>query len=205
MNLRKLALRFMYGRERAEEMLALEERQREADGANPPKYVFKSGIPVPPDPPPRRISSEPWYGAHIANFEDFPVKLWYWRHFRRHEIACRDGSIMVVPAALDALDQLREILGYPLIINSAYRSPEYNAALRARGVGAAVHSRHMQGIAFDVNAGTITSLDDFETVARSVGFKRFGWYPPGPGNGENGFVHIDTDLMGNTWGLKWRI
>ncbi|MEC5292833.1 D-Ala-D-Ala carboxypeptidase family metallohydrolase [Aurantimonas sp. C2-6-R+9] len=57
---------------------------------------------------------------------------------------------------------LRDRLGKPLIVRSAYRSPEHN-----RVVGGATRSRHMDGAAF-------------EDAAREVGF-----HP------RSGFTHVD--------------
>ncbi|MDB6183170.1 DUF6127 family protein [Paracoccus fistulariae] len=47
--------------------------------------------------------------------------------------------------ALDKLQALRNRLGKPLIVRSAYRSPEHN-----RAVGGAMRSKHMDGAAFDI-------------------------------------------------------
>jgi len=71
-----------------------------------------------------------------------------------------------------------------IIVNSAYRSPQYNQSLRDRGVGAAKNSNHMQGIAFDITwAGYPNNRDVFISVARSYGFKGIGIY--------GSFTHID--------------
>lgn len=78
------------------------------------------------------------------------------------------------------------------LINSAYRSPEYNAGLD----GAASKSLHMSGIAFDISTtGSvgISSADriTFMNVARQSGFRGIGKYPT--------FIHVD---LGNerSWG-----
>ena len=62
------------------------------------------------------------------------------------EIACRGtGKLLVNEAALDRLQTLRDRLGKPMIVRSAYRSPEHN-----RAVGGAKASKHIEGIAFDI-------------------------------------------------------
>jgi hypothetical protein len=52
---------------------------------------------------------------------------------------------VVQPHAVDRLQDLRDELG-PLVVNSGYRNPDYNAS-----VGGATHSRHMYGDAFDLD------------------------------------------------------
>jgi uncharacterized protein YcbK (DUF882 family) len=49
------------------------------------------------------------------------------------------------PTFLSKLDELRGLCGFPFILNSTYRSPEYNAS-----VGGAPNSKHMEGIAADI-------------------------------------------------------
>jgi zinc D-Ala-D-Ala carboxypeptidase len=54
-------------------------------------------------------------------------------------------QLLVNAPALDKLQALRDRLGKPLIVRSAYRSPEHN-----RAVGGATRSKHMEGAAFDI-------------------------------------------------------
>ena len=83
-------------------------------------------------------------------------------------------------------------MGKPLIVRSAYRSPEHN-----RAVGGATRSKHMDGAAFDV---AMTNHDPvtFEAAARSVGFLGFGFYP------RSGFMHVDLGL-GRQWGERFPV
>ena len=75
-----------------------------------------------------------------------PENAWRWPNFSPAEIACRGtGKLLVNEPALDKLQTLRDRLGKPLIVLSAYRSPEHN-----RAVGGATHSKHMVGAAFDI-------------------------------------------------------
>lgn len=47
---------------------------------------------------------------------------------------------------LELLDALRDEVGFPLKLNSTYRSPEYN-----KSIGGSKGSKHMEGIAADIS------------------------------------------------------
>jgi hypothetical protein len=114
------------------------------------------------------------------HWHDVPEGTWRWSNFSPAEIACRGtGKLLINELALDRLQALRDRLGKPLIVRSAYRSPEHN-----RAVGGAKRSKHMEGAAFDI---AMTNHDPvaFEAVARAVGFLGFGFYP------RSGFMHVD--------------
>ena len=107
-----------------------------------------------------------------THWRDVPAAAWRWPNFSPAEIACRGtGKLLVNEAALDKLQALRVRLGKPLIIRSAYRSPEHN-----RAVGGAKASKHMEGIAFDI-AMANHDPEAFEAAARAIGFQGFGFYP----------------------------
>ena len=126
-----------------------------------------------------------------SHWRDVPAAAWRWPNFSPAEIACRGtGKLLVNEAALDALQALRARLGKPLIIRSAYRSPEHN-----RAVGGAKASKHMEGIAFDV-AMANHDPEAFEAAARAIGFKGFGFYP------RSGFIHIDLGPS-RSWGERF--
>ncbi len=112
------------------------------------------------------------------HWREVPASIWIWSNFRPHEIASHgDGSILVVPSALDHLEKLRRIMDTPLIIHSAYRDPLYNAR-----VGGAPLSNHKKGIAFDVGIANLDK-DKLYNMAKEVGFCGFGHY--------RSFLHID--------------
>ncbi len=64
---------------------------------------------------------------------------------------------------MEKLQVLRDQLGKPLIVRSAYRSPEHN-----RVVGGAKRSKHMEGAAFDIAMANHDPAA-FEAAAREVG------------------------------------
>jgi hypothetical protein len=129
----------------------------------------------------------------FRHFREVPEKLWRWPNFSPAEIACRGtGQLKLVPEALDKLQALRERLGKPLILRSAYRSLEHN-----RAVGGAPASKHMDGTAFDIAMANHDPVA-FETAARAVGFLGFGYYP------RSGFMHIDLGPA-RIWGEKFPV
>ena len=127
----------------------------------------------------------------FRHFREVPETLWRWKNFSPAEIACRGtGQLKLHPEALDKLQALRDRLGKPLIVRSAYRSPEHN-----RTVGGAPHSKHMDGTAFDIAMSNHDPVA-FEAAARAVGFLGFGYYP------RSGFMHIDMGPA-RVWGEKF--
>lgn len=125
------------------------------------------------------------------NYNMYPMDNWRWPSFTPQEMACRgDGMLAIDEDAMDRLQALRNRLGRPLIVNSAYRSPTYNAR-----IGGAPASMHMQAKAFDIS---MTNHDPaiFEAAARAVGFTGFGFYQ------RNNFIHIDTGPA-RQWGERW--
>lgn len=114
-------------------------------------------------------------------------------YFSPQEVACRGtGLVLLTPQsreALKKLDDLRRAMGHPLFLNSAYRSPQHNKAVKG-----ARNSYHMRGVAFDVS---MTNVDPhrFEAEAGRLGFSGIGIYV------RSNFIHIDTrvDLGAARW------
>ncbi|MBW0159605.1 YcbK family protein [Sedimentimonas flavescens] len=126
-----------------------------------------------------------------AHWRDVPKDAWPWPNFSPAEIACRGtGQIKIDTEAMDRLQALRDRLGKPLILRSAYRSPEHN-----RAVGGAPASKHMEGTAFDIAMANHDPVV-FEAAAREVGFLGFGFYP------RSGFIHIDLGPA-RSWGERF--
>ena len=129
----------------------------------------------------------------FRHFREVPEQLWRWPNFSSAEIACRGTrQIKLHPEALDKLQALRDRLSKPLIIRSAYRSPEHD-----RAVGGAPASKHMDGTAFDISMANHDPAA-FEAAARAVGFLGFGYYP------RSGFMHIDLGPA-RVWGEKFPV
>ncbi len=127
------------------------------------------------------------------HWRDVPESTWRWTNFSPAEIAYRGtGKLLINQPALDKLQALRDRLGKPLIVRSAYRSPEHN-----RAVGGATRSKHMDGAAFDIAMSNHDPVA-FEAAARAVGFLGFGFYP------RSGFIHVDLGPA-RQWGERFPI
>lgn len=102
-------------------------------------------------------------------------------NFRLGEIAVRSkGRYQVVqPHAIRKLQQLRDSAGHALIVNSGFRSPDYNSS-----VGGATKSRHMYGDAFDVMPGA-TGRDALMQKCRDLGAGYVAKYA------NSGHIHCD--------------
>jgi hypothetical protein len=128
--------------------------------------------------------------AHWREVDEAAFKR-RWPNFSPAEIACKGtSSLLVNDEALDALQRLRNVLAKPLILTSAYRSPQHNAA-----VNGATGSQHLEGAAFDVQM-TNHDPEAFERAAKASGFRGIGYYPA------SGFIHIDTGPA-RTWGTPF--
>lgn len=107
---------------------------------------------------------------------------WRWKNFTPAEMRCK-GTGKDIPlnaktkAALDKLQLMREIVGKPFVINSAYRTPSHNQ--RVKG---ASRSMHLTGQAFDIRLeGHDPKL--LYSAAKRAGFKGIGFHPS--------FIHVD--------------
>lgn len=128
-----------------------------------------------------------------ANWKDFPMSEWRWKNFSPQEMACRGtGKLMIDPKAMDKLQALRDLLGRPLIVNSAYRSPEHNKA-----VGGAKNSFHMKANAYDVRMDNHDPAEYID-AAIAVGFTGIGTYP------KQNFVHVDDRGYEARWGKAFK-
>ena len=131
--------------------------------------------------------------TYYRHWRDVPENTWRWLNFSAAEIACRGtGKLLVNEPALDRLQALRDRLGKPLIVRSAYRSPEHNSA-----VGGATRSKHMNGAAFDIEMSNQDPVA-LEAAAQAVGFLGFGFYP------RSGFMHVDLGPA-RQWGERFPV
>lgn len=103
------------------------------------------------------------------------------KKFKVKEFRCKDGSgkiLIDTDFVVNKLQKIRDGLGAPITINSAYRTESYN-----RKVGGAKSSYHMKGQAFDIVVKGHTPLE-VARFAQSIGITGIIQY--------NTFVHVDS-------------
>jgi uncharacterized protein YcbK (DUF882 family) len=111
-------------------------------------------------------------------------------HFSDRELACPHCGVNGVHQELvDALEAFRAVVCKPVIVNSAYRCPEHNAA-----VGGAPSSQHILGLAADIQVTGMTAAE-LEAVARTIpAIKGIGRSTP-----PQTYIHIDVRETPAEW------
>lgn len=90
------------------------------------------------------------------------------------------GNMVVRPELAALLNSIRRAWGKPVIVNSAYRSPEHNKA-----VGGVENSYHVKGLAADIRPERQEDLSEFQDLCLELnGAGGVGLY--------NTFVHVDA-------------
>jgi uncharacterized protein YcbK (DUF882 family) len=115
---------------------------------------------------------------------------WRWPDFTPYELRQRQTGVVVIdPAFMDQLQELRDAYGKPMLVTSYYRSPEYNDVVSSTGRT----GPHTTGRAVDIAvSGIHTAALTFH--AYQLGFTGFGWQQKGAGR----FLHLDT-LEPRSW------
>lgn len=81
---------------------------------------------------------------------------------------------------MQKLDDARSICSYKFVINSAYRSEDYE-----KSHGRSGSSSHCKGLAVDISCLTSIARLRMILALLAVGFRRIGIYP--------NFIHVDMD------------
>jgi zinc D-Ala-D-Ala carboxypeptidase len=110
-----------------------------------------------------------------------------WPSFSFDEMACREtGGNLMIPAFMDRLQNLRDHLGFPLIVTSGYRSLEHSVeAIKP-------HDRpgsHTYGLAVDISISGDRAWSLLHE-ATNLDFTGIGIKQAGPVKGR--FIHLDT-------------
>ena len=124
----------------------------------------------------------------FASVEAIPPGFWKWPHISAaKEWADRmSGRLVVETDFMDRFEQLRTALGFPLIINSGYRTPEHNAVVSTTGDD----GPHTTGRACDIRLYGERVLQ-LISVARSLGFSGFGLEQNAKTPIVSRYIHID--------------
>lgn len=108
-------------------------------------------------------------------------------HFKRGEFACKNGCGFMDPAPelVAGLEELREAIGQPIVINDACRCAAHNAA-----VGGAPSSQHLpdaggEGRAADIQVEGMSAWELYEAASKIQAFRGFG-----VSLGE--YIHVDV-------------
>ncbi len=124
------------------------------------------------------------------------------KNFNLLEFQSKDGSKMPYKVEKEVketarnLQKLRDYLGVPLHINSAYRSPNHN-----RNIGGVKNSTHLKGIAVDLSSKHITPYKLYKTIEYLI---NKGVLQEGGLGLYNGFVHYDRRGYKARWSkVKW--
>ena len=114
------------------------------------------------------------------------------RNLSRSEFACwcGCGKDDVDLELVSALQSLRDISGWPIVISSGVRCRDHNAA-----VGGVPNSYHVLGMAADIrilhlNVGIVSRLAEYVPSFARGGI---GLYP------NMGFVHVDVRPLKSRW------
>ena len=113
-------------------------------------------------------------------------------YFDERELQSKDGAPSpyektVRPELLHLLNRIRKAWGKPIIVNSAYRSPEHN-----RAVGGVENSFHVQGLAADIRPEHSEDLADLQDLCLDLNdHGGVGLY--------NTFVHVDARGVRARW------
>ena len=118
-----------------------------------------------------------------------PNQIDYWstiKHFKPEEfISPRDNDATLINGynmneqLIKILDDIRDVTGKPMTVNSGYRSPAYN-----KEIGGAEHSQHKLYKAADIHIDSQEEGDEIERLAKVFGIGGVGRY--------NTFIHLDT-------------
>jgi uncharacterized protein YcbK (DUF882 family) len=109
------------------------------------------------------------------------------RHFEERELACRHCGLAGCTDELkEALDDYRDLVKLPVIVNDAFRCTVHNAA-----VSLVAKSQHPEGTAADIRVPGMTLQEMFDAAKKISAFQYggIGVYAPA---GAPAFIHVDV-------------
>jgi len=105
-----------------------------------------------------------------------------YRYFDLEDFACQEtGENFILPSFVNRLDHLRDVCGFPFIVNSGYRSPKHSAEV-SKPEGS--RGQHTLGMAADIAVKNAEQRYLIVKHATALGFTGIGI--------AKSFVHVDT-------------
>lgn len=122
------------------------------------------------------------------------------KNFSLHEFDCKDGSSMPdgvlvnIKKLSENLQVIRNYIGLPIIVNSAYRTPSHN-----KKVGGSPKSQHLYGKASDIRVNGMTCEQLREIIFQLI---EQGKILDGGVGIYNNFVHYDIRGIKARWDFR---
>ena len=114
------------------------------------------------------------------------TRRYKWFKLSEFDSPDKEGSgDMMDDAFMQQLDLARDIAGFPFIINSGFRTIEYNRMLINKGYKASKNSSHLLGHAADIHCDSSKKRFLLMEALLDAGYTRLGL-------GSN-FIHVDND------------
>lgn len=136
------------------------------------KKVTKTEAPAPVTLPPKTKPKK-----EMTSLDDL-------QYFTRKELACQHcGKEGMDVEFMAVVEELREELGFPFKVTSAYRCPEHPIEKKKSAPGT-----HTTGCAIDINVHGEQAVA-FAQLALAKGIQRIGFAQKGPTSSR--FIHID--------------
>ena len=105
-----------------------------------------------------------------------------YRYFELEDFACHEtGENFILPSFVNRLDNLRDVCGFPFIVNSGYRSPKHSAEV-SKPAGS--RGQHTLGMAADIAVRNAEQRYLIVKHATALNFTGIGI--------AKSFVHVDT-------------
>jgi uncharacterized protein YcbK (DUF882 family) len=132
--------------------------------------------------------------AHFSDADD-----WSWANFTPREMACKGtGRLVVETEFLDRLQMLRTMFDRPLIVNSGYRTPEYNVKVSKTWLdGPHTTARAVDVRVYGSHAAELIAL------AQGLGFTGIGVSQGASTPFAQRFLHLDDLPVGGRHPRPW--
>ena len=124
-------------------------------------------------------------------------------NFSKSEFECKSGEEMPLDVLENVkllaiqLQKIREYVGKPIRINSAYRSEAHNEA-----IGGVKTSQHILGKAADITIDTFTPDEVVSIIENMLTNEMLGGFYIGGLGSYNSFTHVDIRDKKSRWNFK---